>query len=95
VEDGQDANPSAEMLRIGCDGEHGLGWGLEQQVVDHGLVLIGDVGDPSRQGEYDLIVRDRQQLRPALGQPFARRRAPRLRGGRLWHFGQCRLRQEL
>ncbi len=24
VEDGQDANASAEMLRIGCDGEHGL-----------------------------------------------------------------------
>src|SRR3984893_3498035 len=70
VEDGQDANASAEMLGIGCDGEHGLGGGLEQQVVDDSLVLIGDIGDPSRQGEHHVIVRHRQQLCLALGQPF-------------------------
>ena len=60
---------------------------LEQQVVDDGLVLVGDVGDGRRQCEHDMIVRHRQQigLAPA-SQSFAA--AP-------WHFGQCRLRQEL
>jgi hypothetical protein len=28
--------------------EHGVCRGLEQQVVDHGLVLVGDVGDRCR-----------------------------------------------
>src|ERR1700738_5376526 len=67
------------MLGIGCNGEHGLGLGFEQQVVDHGLVLIGDIRDPSRQREYYVIVRDRQQLGLALSQPFPRRRALALR----------------
>src|SRR6478609_8263757 len=34
-------------------------------------VQNGQVGDASRQGEYDVIVGDRQQLRLALGQPLA------------------------
>ena len=62
--------------------------GFEQQVVDHGLVLIGDIGDPSGQREYHVIVRHRQQLGLALGQPSPGAATP-------WHFGQCRLRQEL
>src|ERR1700731_672469 len=40
---------------------------------------MGDIRDPSRQREYYVIVRDRQQLGLALGQPFPRRRAPALR----------------
>ena len=40
-----DADAGAEMLGIGGDRERGLGRGLEQQIVDHGLVLVGDVGD--------------------------------------------------
>ncbi len=70
VQDGQDADASAEMLGIGGDGEHGLGRGLEQQIVDHRLVLIGDVGDPSGQREHHVEIRYRQKLRLALGQPF-------------------------
>jgi hypothetical protein len=50
----------AEMFGIGRDGDHGLGGGLEQDVVDHGLVLIGDVGDFARQREHDVEVRHRQ-----------------------------------
>jgi hypothetical protein len=46
-----------------------------REIVDHRLVLIGDVGDPSRQGEHRVEVWHRQQLRLALGQPFPRRRA--------------------
>ena len=79
VEDGEQPDAGAEMLGIGRDRERGLGRGFEQQVVDYGLVLIGDVGDPSRQGEYYVIVGDRQQLRLALGQPFPRRRRLALR----------------
>ena len=56
-----------------------LGRGLEQDVVDHGLVLVGDVGDRRRQREHDVVVGHRQQLGLALGQPFLRRRALALR----------------
>ena len=45
VQNGHEADASAEMLGISCDRERGLGRGFEQQVVDHRLVLIGDVGD--------------------------------------------------
>ena len=59
VEHGGKADPGAEMFWIGGDGEHGLGAGLEQQIVDHPLVLIGDVGDRLRQGEDQVEVADR------------------------------------
>ena len=45
VEHGGDADPGAEMLGIGRDGDHGLGRRLEQEIVDDGLVLVGDIGD--------------------------------------------------
>ena len=44
----------------------------EQQVVDGGLVLDGDVGDLGRKGEDDVEVADREQVRLALGAPGAR-----------------------
>jgi hypothetical protein len=61
---------AAEMLGIGCNGKHGLGRGLEQQIVDHRFVLIGDISDPSGQRKHHVEIRHRQQLRLALGQPF-------------------------
>ena len=69
----------AEVLGVGRDGDQRLGRGLEQQIVDHGLVLVGDVGDGRRQREHHVIVRHRQQFGLALGQPFLRRRALALR----------------
>ena len=39
----------AEMLGVGCNGDQGLGRDLEQQAIDDRLVVIGDVGDRSRQ----------------------------------------------
>jgi len=60
VEDGEDADAGAEVLGIGRDGDQGLGGSLEQDVVDRGLVVIGDVGDLGRQREHDVEVRDRQ-----------------------------------
>ena len=88
VQHGGDANAGAEVLWVVRDRDQGLGRGLEQQVVDDGLVLVGDIGDRTRQREHDVIVRHRQQIGSsrAASQSFAA--AP-------WHFGQCRLRQEL
>ena len=66
-----DANASAEVLGVGSDGDHGLGRGREQDVVDRGLVLIGDVGDGRRQREHHMEIPNRQQVGLALGQPLA------------------------
>jgi len=71
VQHGGDADPSAEMLRVRRDPQHGLGRRLEQQVVDDGLVLVRDVGDLGRQREDDVEVSDRQQIGLALGEPGA------------------------
>ncbi len=65
-----DADAGAEVLGIGRDGGHGLGRGREQDVVDRGLVLIGDVGDGRRQREHHMEVRHRQQIGLARGEPF-------------------------
>jgi hypothetical protein len=60
VEDGEEADAGAEVFGIGRNGDHGFGRGLEQNVVDHGLVVIGDVGDLRWQREHDMEVRHRQ-----------------------------------
>ena len=74
MEHGGEADPGAEMLRVGGDGEERLGGGAEQQVVDHGLVLEGDGGDRRRQGEDDVVVGHGQQvgLRAAPATPRGR-----------------------
>jgi len=69
----------AEAPGIGGDGERCLGRSLHQQVVDHALVLVGDVAQPARQRVDDAKVRDGQQLRFAISQPSARRRSLALR----------------
>ena len=58
------------MLGIGRDRERGLGRGFEQQVVDHRLVLIGDVGDLRRQCVHHMKVRHREEIGLARGQPL-------------------------
>ena len=75
VEHGGDADAGAEVPGIGGDREQRLGRGAEQQVVDHRLVLIGDVGDLGRQREDDVEVADRQQIGLARGEPVPCRRA--------------------
>ena len=45
VQDGEEANLRAQMFGIGGDGAQGLGRGLEENVVDHLLVLVGDRGN--------------------------------------------------
>jgi hypothetical protein len=70
VQHGSQADPSAEMLRVRGDGDERLGRRLEQDVVDDGLVLVGDVGDRGRQREDPVVVGHVQQLGLAVGQPF-------------------------
>jgi len=48
VQNRHEADASAQMPACGCDLERGLGRCLEQQIVDHRLVLIGDVADLRR-----------------------------------------------
>ena len=43
VQHGGEADPRAQMLRVGGDGGQRLGGGPEQEVVDDALVLEGDV----------------------------------------------------
>jgi hypothetical protein len=70
VEHGGEPDAGAEMLGIGRNRDQGLGGDFEQQVIDDRLVLIGDVGDLSRQGEHDMEVGHRQEFGPAVGQPL-------------------------
>ena len=72
VEHGGDADAGAQVARIGGDGHHGLGRRPEQQVIDHGLVLPGEVGDLGRQGEDDMEIADRQKVGLPFGQPGPR-----------------------
>ena len=66
-----EADLHAETLRIGRDRQQRLGARLEQQVVDHGLVLERDGADPRRQREHDVEVGRLQQLGLTRLQPRA------------------------
>src|ERR1700693_3696073 len=53
---------TAEMAWIGGDGGKRLGRAAEQDCIDGGLVLEGDLARWRRQGENDMEVRYRQQF---------------------------------
>src|SRR6476620_4396032 len=59
------------MFRVCGDGEQSFGSDLEQQAVDHGLVLVGDVGDRRRQREDHVVILYRQQISLARLKPAA------------------------
>jgi hypothetical protein len=56
VEHGGEPDAGAEMLGIGRNRDQGLGGDFQQQVIDDRLILIGDVGDRSRQGEDNMEI---------------------------------------
>ena len=64
------------MLRVGGDRGQRLGGGPDEEVVDGRLVLERDGADRRRQGEDDVVVGNRQELRLAVFKPLPR-------GGRL------------
>ena len=71
MQHGGDTDPRAEALGISGNSKRCLGRGLHQQVIDHALILVGDVAQLARQRVDDVKVWYRQQLRFALGQPAA------------------------
>src|SRR5262245_44269299 len=71
MEDRDDADAGAEVLGVGRDQKRGLGGSLHEQVVDHGLVLIGHAAEFGRQGVNHMKILDRQQFGLALGEPPA------------------------
>ena len=73
VQHGGEADARAQMLRVAGDGDERLGGGPEQEVVDGGLVVERDGADWSRQGEDDVVIRNRQQLGLAVFEPLPRR----------------------
>ena len=75
VQNRRDADAGPEMLGIGGDCQHRLGRRPEQDVVDHLLVLIRQVGDRSRHREDHVVIWYAQQLGLALGQPLPGSRA--------------------
>ena len=62
VQDQRHTDLRAEMLGVGGDGAQRLRGELEQQVVDHRLVVVGDGTDRRRQREHQVVVVDRQQV---------------------------------
>jgi hypothetical protein len=52
----QVCNTAVIPIRVGRDREHGLGGSLEQQIVEDGLVLVGDGGDLARQRKHDVEI---------------------------------------
>src|ERR1700730_13774001 len=55
---GGHADPRAQEFGIGRDRDHRLGGGLEHKVVNHGLVLVGDVADRRRQLKPSIFRQD-------------------------------------
>ena len=72
MEHGDEANLRAKMFGIGPDDQHRFGGSLEQKIVDHRLVLIGDIRDGLGQSEHLVEVLHGQQFGLARLKPFAR-----------------------
>ena len=70
---------ASRCLGSAGDRDRGLGRSLEQEIVDHGLVLVRDVRDRAGQRVDDVEVWRREQLGFPLFQPLPRRRALALR----------------
>ena len=70
VEDGEEADLGAEMAGVGRDRAQRVGDGPEEQTVDDGLLLGGDLGDRRGHGEDDVEVLGGQQVRAAPFEPL-------------------------
>ena len=70
VKDGEEADLGAEMARVGRDRTERVGDGAEEQTVDDGLVLGGDLGDGRGHGEDDVEVLGGQQVCAAPFEPL-------------------------
>ena len=73
VQQGNRANLSAEMPRVGGNTPKSVGGGSEQDGIDDTLVLERDLRCERRQGEDHMVLGDRQQLGLARFKPFGTR----------------------
>ena len=69
VQNGEEADLGAEVAGVRGYGAERLGDGSEEETVDDGLVLGGDLGDRRGHGEDDVEVLGGQQVRPAPFEP--------------------------
>ena len=69
VQDGEEADLGAEVAGVGRYGAERLGDGPEEETVDDGLVLGGDLGDRRGHGEDDVEVLGGKQVRTAPFEP--------------------------
>src|ERR1019366_9322219 len=75
MEHGEESGFHPQALRIGGNGEQGLGDGAEEHVVDNLLVVEGDGGKGRGEGEDHVKVIGGQQLGGALLDPLSACRA--------------------
>src|SRR5438132_12659502 len=73
VENGEETDFGAEMLRIGGDKPQCLCSDMEENAVDGSLVLQGDGGNLFRHCKNNVKVRDAQKLRLTILNPFGPR----------------------
>ena len=73
VEHGEEADLGAEMFGIGSDGRQGLGRGSEQNAVEEIFVLVSNGGDRFGEGEDDMRIRSRENLRSPFFDPVGTR----------------------
>ena len=69
VEDGGDAEVTAEMARVAAEAQEGGGGGVEQETVEELGVALGERVEGVGQGEDDVEVRNGQDLTPTGGEP--------------------------
>ena len=71
VNDGGKADFGAEMFGVGGKSEKGLGCSLEEDVVNHLLILQSDGCQGIRYGEDDMVIFDWQDFSTPGIQPFS------------------------
>src|SRR5262245_66062838 len=72
VQDSSDADFGTEMLGVAGNRQHGVGGGVEEEIVDYGLVVVGDGSDLGGQREDDVKVGGLKSFGLALLHPGKR-----------------------
>lgn len=70
MQEGDEANLGAQVLGIGRDHAQGLGRGVKQKIVDHGLILVGDDCNGLGQRKDHVEIRYRNKVGLAIVQPL-------------------------
>src|SRR5580693_4745107 len=70
MQDGEETDLRSEMLGIDRDGSHRFSRGLEEDAVDHLLVLVGDRGDLRWHGKDHVKIRNLQKFGLAVLDPL-------------------------